>query len=54
MLLRWDLLFQQGRTHNFLTWRGETRERILKMGNLTLCFGGTQKLEKTGFKDAGS
>ena len=21
------------------------------MGNLTLCFGGTQKLEKTGFKD---
>ena len=27
------------------------RESILKMGNLTLCFGGTQKLEKTGFKD---
>ena len=42
--------FISARSHSQL-FNMARRESILNMGNLTLCFGGTQKLEKTGFKD---
>ena len=42
--------FISARSHSQL-FNMARRESILKMGNLTLCFGGTQKLGKTGFKD---